>query len=224
MSFVIVLSFVAALIALIAAALALVGVRVIHSRADDVPELQEKVKILEARVADFEKKLAALAQPAPAEAKPAKPAGKKADAQPWDDFLADYNLLAASLDGPQQGQEACDRFFALRSLKGLICLDPAAKQDDGKPAPKFVEVGQAGKSNYWAWRIDEASARYAVVPNPLKGYTKNLHDKAGMKETFASNFETKDAARLQVKLPAIFSADGGHWTILQPGIVKLLEE
>ena len=53
MSFVIVLSFVAALIALIAAALALVGVRIIRSRADDVPELQEKVKILEARVADF---------------------------------------------------------------------------------------------------------------------------------------------------------------------------
>lgn len=217
MTFVIVLSFVAALLALVAAALALVGVRVVRGKADDVAQLQEKVKILEARVADFEKKLEA--PPQPQKKEPAK----KEPANPWDDFLADYNLLAASIDGPQQGQEACDRFFALRSLKGLICLDPAAKQN-GKPAPKFVEVGQAGKSNYWAWMIGKDDARYAIVPNPLKGYTKNLHEKAGMKETFASNFENKDAVRIQVKLPAIFSAAEGKWTILQPGIVKLLEE
>ena len=163
MNFVIVLSFVAALLALVAAALALVGVRAVRSRAAAVPELQEKVKILEARVADFEKKLTEMTQP------PRQAPAKKAPANPWDDFLADYNLLAASLDGPQQGQEACDRFFALRSLKGLICLDPTAKQDNGKPAPKFVEVGQAGKSNFWAWQMDRDAARYAVVPNPLKG-------------------------------------------------------
>ena len=146
-----------ALLALVAAALALVGVRAVRSRAAAVPELQEKVKILEARVADFEKKLTEMTQP------PRQAPAKKAPANPWDDFLADYNLLAASLDGPQQGQEACDRFFALRSLKGLICLDPTAKQDDGKPAPKFVEVGQAGKSNFWAWQMDRDAARYAVV-------------------------------------------------------------
>ena len=218
MNFVIVLSFVAALLALVAAALALVGVRAVRSRAAAVPELQEKVKILEARVADFEKKLTEMTQP------PRQAPAKKAPANPWDDFLADYNLLAASLDGPQQGQEACDRFFALRSLKGLICLDPTAKQDDGKPAPKFVEVGQAGKSNFWAWPMDRDAARYAVVPNPLKGYTKSLHEKSGMKETFASDYAGQDAARIQAKLPAIFTAADGQWTIVQPGIVKLLEE
>ena len=211
MNFVIVLSFVAAL-------LALVGVRAVRSRAAAVPELQEKVKILEARVADFEKKLTEMTQP------PRQAPAKKAPANPWDDFLADYNLLAASLDGPQQGQEACDRFFALRSLKGLICLDPTAKQDDGKPAPKFVEVGQAGKSNFWAWPMGKEDVRYVVVPNPLKGYTKSLHEKSGMKETFASNYTDKDAARIQVKLPATFTAADGKWTIVQPGIVKLLEE
>ena len=202
MNFVIVLSFVAALLALVAAALALVGVRAVRSRAAAVPELQEKVKILEARVADFEKKLTEMTQP------PRQAPAKKAPANPWDDFLADYNLLAASLDGPQQGQEACDRFFALRSLKGLICLDPTAKQDDGKPA----------------WSMGKEDVRYAVVPNPLKGYTKSLHEKSGMKETFASDYAGKDAARIQAKLPAIFTAADGQWTIVQPGIVKLLEE
>ena len=217
MNFVIVLSFVAALLALVAAALALVGVRAVRSRAAAVPELQEKVKILEARVADFEKKLTEMTQP------PRQAPAKKAPANPWDDFLADYNLLAASLDGPQQGQEACDRFFALRSLKGLICLDPAA-QENGKPAPKFVEVAQAAKSAYWALAIGEGDKQFAIVPNPVKGYTKNLHEKGGMKETFASNFEEKDAPRVQVKLPALFSHEAGAWKITQPGIVKLLEE
>ena len=142
MEFLIVLAFVAALLALVAGALALVGVRGVKEPAGRVPELEEDVAKLKERVAALEKQLV------PKE--PKKDPTPKKQGNPWDDFLADYNLLAASLDGPQQGQEACDRFFALRSLKGLICLDPTAKQDDGKPAPKFVEVGQAGKSNFWA--------------------------------------------------------------------------
>ena len=72
--------------------------------------------------------------------------------------------------------------------------------------------------------MGKADVRYVVVPNPLKGYTKSLHEKSGMKETFASNYTGKDAARIQVKLPAIFTAADGKWTIVQPGIVKLLEE
>lgn len=218
MSFLIVLGLVAAVIALVAAALSLIAVQGLRGNASRVPELVEKIKILEARVAALEKRSL------PPEEKPqAKPAPKQADAKPWDDFLADYNLLAASLDGPQKGQEACDRFCALRSIQGLICLDPAAKQD-GKPAPKFVEVGQVAKSTFWAFKLPGEPVRYAVVPNPVKGYTKNLHEKGGMKETFASDFEEKDAARLQVKLPAIFGEESGQWTVVQPGIVKLLQD
>ena len=205
MEFLIVLAFVAALLALVAGALALVGVRGVKEPAGKVPELEEDVAKLKERVASLEKQLV-----------------PKEPGNPWDDFLADYNLLAASLDGPQS-QEACDRFFALHQLKGLICLDPAA-QEGGKPAPKFVEVAQAAKSAYWALSIGEGDKQFAIVPNPVKGYTKNLHEKGGMKETFASNFEEKDAPRVQVKLPALFSHEAGAWKITQPGIVKLLEE
>ena len=215
MEFLIVLAFVAALLALVAGALALVGVRGVKEPAARVPELEEEIEHLKARVTELEAQMKAL------EPKKA-PAAPKKDGKPWDDFLADYNLLAASLDGPQ-GQEACDRFFALHQLKGLICLDPAA-QENGKPAPKFVEVAQAAKSAYWALAIGEGDKQFAIVPNPVKGYTKNLHEKGGMKETFASNFEEKDAPRVQVKLPALFSHEAGAWKITQPGIVKLLEE
>ena len=214
MEFLIVLAFVAALLALVAGALALVGVRGVKKPAGRVPELEEDVAKLKERVAALEKQLV------PKE--PKKDPTPKKQGNPWDDFLADYNLLAASLDGPQS-QEACDRFFALRQLKGLICLDPAA-QEGGKPAPKFVEVAQAAKSAYWALSIGEGDKQFAIVPNPAKGYTKSLHEKGGMKETFASNFEEKDVPRLQVKLPALFSHEAGTWKITQPGIVKLLDE
>ena len=214
MEFLIVLAFVAALLALVAGALALVGVRGVKEPAGKVPELEETVAHLKERVAALEK------QVTPQE--PRKDPTPKKKGNPWDDFLADYNLLAASLEGAQS-QEACDRFFALQQLKGLICLDPAA-QESGKPAPKFVEVAQAAKSAYWALAIGEGDKQFAIVPNPVKGYTKNLHEKGGMKETFASNFEEKDAPRVQVKLPALFSHEAGAWKITQPGIVKLLEE
>ena len=217
MNFLIVLSFVAALLALVAGALAIVGVKGVRGPASKVDGLVADTAALEARVSALEKQLA---DAKPKEAKPA-PAPKK-DAKPWDDFLADYNLLAASIDTPQTSQEACDRFFALQNLKGLICLDPAA-QVDGKAAPKFVEVAQAEKSAYWAYAFDEGKM-FAIVPNPVKGYTKNLHEKGGMKETFASDFDDKDVPRVQVKLPALFTHENGTWVIAQPGIVKLLDE
>ncbi len=214
-----VFALVAALLALVAGALALVGMKGVKEMAAKVEELETRAAELEARIAAIEKQLA----PAAPEKKPAPaPAPPKKDGKPWDDFLADYNLLAASIDTPQTSQEACDRFFALRSLKGLICLDPEAEVS-GKSAPKFVEVAQAEKSAYWAFAFDDGGM-FAVVPNPVKGYTKNLHEKGGMKETFASDFDDKDVPRVQVKLPAIFTHDNGTWIIAQPGIVKLLDE
>lgn len=213
MNFMSILAFVAAFLALVAGALALVGVKSVRGPASKVEGLEEKAAALERRVAALEKQLA--------EKPKAKPAPKK-NGKPWDDFLADYNLLAASIDGSAQSEEACERFFAIRALKGLICLDPAA-QMNGKPAPKFVEVAQAGKGAYWVYALD-GSNEFAIVPNPLKGYTKALHEKGGMKETFASDFEEKDSSRIQVKLPALFSHDNGTWMIQQPGIVKLLNE
>ena len=210
-----VFALIAALLALVAGALALVAVRGVREPASKVDGLVEKTEALETRVAALEEQLKA-AQPKPA------PAPPKKKSNPWDAFLVEYNKLAASIDTPQTSQEACDQFFAVQGLKGLICLDPAA-QVDGKAAPKFVEVAQAGKAAYWAYAVEDM---FAVVPNPVQGYTKALHEKGGMKETFASNFEEKekDAARIQVKLPAIFTHDNGTWIITQPGIVKLLDE
>ena len=210
-----VFALIAALLALVAGALALVGMKGVREPVSKVDGLVEKTEALEARVAALEQQLA------PKEPKKA-PEPPKKKGNPWDDFLADYNTLAVSIDASQTGQEACDRFFALRSLKGIICLDPSATVE-GKAAPKFVEVAQAGKAAYWAYAVEDM---FAVVPNPIKGYTKTLHEKGGMKETFASNFDEvdKDVPRIQVKLPAIFTHDNGTWIIAQPGIVKLLDE
>lgn len=185
---------------------------------DEIEELPGRLKVLEAQVASLEERMtAAEAKLAPAPEPPKKPS------KPWEDFVADYNLLAATIDGPEHGQDACDKFFERYGLKGLICLDPAAEHE-GKPAPKFVEVGAAAKSTYWGLDYDHDGQHFAIVPNPTKGYTKDLHENGGMKETFASDYEDKDADHLQVKLPALFSLENGHWLISQPGIVKLLKE
>lgn len=52
-------------------------------------------------------------------------------------------------------------------------------------------------------------------------YNAKLHNEAGMKETFASNFTDGEYSGIMVKLPATFAAAQGNWKIKEPGAIRL---
>lgn len=143
----------------------------------------------------------------------------KAPREVWQDFIDDYNSLAASMHVPK-AEQACQAFAEGYRLDLLICMNPAA-QENGQTVPKFTAVKNLSESTYWAWAVKEAPGAYVVVPNPLNPYDQKLHTEAGMKETFASNYEQGTAESIQVRLPAKFQNQGGTWKIIQPGVIRI---
>ena len=151
-----------------------------------------------------------------AEAEQAMPPGQR---EVWQDFLDDYNSLAASMHVPK-AEQACQSFAASYKLEFLVCVSPAA-EENGQKAPKFAAVNSLQESTYWAWPVEAAPGAYVVVPNPLVPYNQKLHTEAGMKETFASDYKQGTAESLQVRLPAKFQNQGGNWKIVQPGVIRV---
>ena len=129
--------------------------------------------------------------------------------QPWATFLEDYNHIAESMAVPGQ-LKACENFVKENNLKILIYSGHM----------KFIDSLNVETSRFWAWQIE--NDRYAVVPNPMVTYDEELHSQAGMKETFASNYNNGKYKRYFVKLPAILSyTDENGWQLSEPGVMDL---
>lgn len=189
--------------------------RKIEVLEQDVAKLQREIKTLNDRLAECERKMAA-----PKETEPV-PAGPQA-AEPeelWSEFVSDYNSLAASMDVPK-ALHACATFAETYRLSFLICVDHAAREN-GQIAPKFTAVDQLEQSTYWCWPVPDTIGAFVVVPNPLNAYDEDLHNEGGMKETFASNYESGCCKEIRVRLPAKFQQQGGNWKIIQPGVIKV---
>ena len=154
--------------------------------------------------------------PLPAPEPPAPPIKKEVV---WKAFVEDFNRLAAGMK-EQGAAETCEKFVKEKHITLLMCLDHAAELD-GQPAPKFVAVENAAVSAFWAYPLPGAADRYAVVPNPSIPYEQKIHEEGGMKETFASNFETGVCRSITVKMPALFRNAGGNWLIDQPGMIHV---
>lgn len=144
----------------------------------------------------------------------------------WQAFVEDYNNLAHSMSIPK-AEIACESFIELHKLLMLECIAHSNLDDKGnETGPKYVLTTDLKESNCWAWLLPEEVERYAVVPNPIIRYDDNLHSQGGMKETFASNFESGDPnvyEQVEVKLPAIFNRKNGDWKIEQPGLIRVTE-
>lgn len=220
----IVLSIAVSIIALIGAALAITAQKSARDKLHRVDELEEEIRNLKEELA---------AQPQQgkggAPGKPADPPLRKAapDAaelsaarQIWQDFVDDYNSLAASMNVPR-ADEACGAFIANYKAQILRLGDARAQAASGQDDPVFVQADDVKTSGYWAWPLPGATNRFVVVPNPLHGYTQELHEKGGMKETFASNYETGEFKLISVKIPAVFRQDKKIWKIDQPGVIRL---
>lgn len=183
-----------------------------------VGKLQQEIKELKGRLAAEQLKDAMQSATEPTDTPHAVMAPPERR-EVWQDFLDDYNSLAASMHVPK-AEQACQAFAEGYKLELLRCTNPAA-QENGQTVPKFAAVPCLQESTYWAWPVAEAPGAYVVVPNPLNPYDQKLHTEAGMKETFASNYEQGTSESLQVRLPAKFQKQGSVWKIVQPGVIRV---
>ena len=134
----------------------------------------------------------------------------KVSKKPWATFLENYNHIAESMAVPGQ-LKACENFVAENKLKILVYTGNM----------NFIAASDVRESKFWAWKIEENNT-FAVVPNPMIKYDEDLHSKSGMKETFASNYESGDYKKYFVELPAILNFDENNkWKILEPGVIRL---
>lgn len=138
----------------------------------------------------------------------------------WNNFVMDYNSLAVSMNVPK-ADEACRAFVENYHLV-LLVVDREKSRQQGGNVPQYTQVDTVENSCFWAWKIPGAGVgTYAAVPNPMHKYNAKLHNEAGMKETFASNFTDGEYNGISVKLPATFIAEQGEWKIKEPGVIKL---
>ncbi len=143
---------------------------------------------------------------------------KKLKREVWQSFVDDYNNLANSMNVPKAA-EACKNFVRNNKVQLLTCV--ASKNADSGQTPAYVPVDEVESSIYWAWQVSGQADAFVVVPNPLQEYDEELHHNGGMKETFASNYETGCFKQIQVKLPAHFMQRQGSWKIVQPGVIRV---
>ena len=140
----------------------------------------------------------------------------------WQDLLDDYHALRETFS-PERGAELCQPLIDKYALHLLICSDHAATEN-GKTMPKFESVEDINEATFWAYDIPGQPNDFAVIPSPMFPYDQKMHDEAGMKETFATRYETgKSYDKLIVDMPALFSLRKDKCFIEQPGLLKLIE-
>lgn len=213
--------------------IALIGAAWVISQQRQIHEDVQKIAGLEMAVHKLQKEVEALqhqvqppkaAAPAPAPA-PQAPGGTPLSQpmraqQPWAAMLQDYNSLAASMKAPR-AEEACTAFVAKYHIQLLTTTEHKVQGTDGKLVPQFVLAVTLNDSTYWGWVLPGQPEKAVVVPNPLHGYDQQLQEEGGMKETFASNYETGSYTELTVKLPAEFRIADKTWLIQQPGVLRV---
>ena len=226
---IIILTGAVSLVALVGAAYSysmLISSRKRLAKADKIEHelkaLQHEVQEIKKHMANDGGKEAAASLPAdnPAIAVNApkrKLADRKLSPEVWQKFVDDYNSLAQSMNVPK-ATEACENFVRAYKLQMLVCVEANSANST---TPVYVVTDKVSDSSYWAWNITGKPEDFAVVPNPSVAYDEKIHHEGGMKETFASNYESGVFQQIQVKLPAHFSQHSGTWKIVQPGVIRL---
>lgn len=152
------------------------------------------------------------------------PAAEKTAGSPppvWQEFVDAYNKLAETLaTGVDDAGVA--GFVKDKGLSMLVCTGHSS-DEEGKNMPTYSLEEGVDKSMYWASPIPGRPLDYVIVPNPMHPYDDTMHADNGMKETFASNFESGSMKHIHVKVPALFHKKGDKWEIAQPGVLQLSE-
>lgn len=192
--------------------------------------LRERVEVLEDAVNAMNQAEEELEAPEPAETgnpeddipvdpDPPAPEGDVPPPPVWQEFVDAYNKLAQTIAASADAS-SCTGFVKDRALTLLACTGHKT-EGEGKNMPLYAGSDAVDASMYWAFQLPGRPLDYAVVPNPARPYDEDMHSKCGMKETFASNYESGTMKNLVVKAPALFHKKGDAWEIAQPGILQL---
>ncbi len=214
------------LVALVFAAYNVAMIRQMKGLAARVEDLEAAVNLLNSEEKEEEEEEeeeeSAPEDAVPVEADP--PEAEKPSGPPppvWQEFVDSYNKLAETLAAGADDAGAAG-FVKDKELSMLTCTGHSS-DEEGKNMPNYMMEEGVAKSMYWAFSIPGRPLDYAIVPNPMHAYDETMHTENGMKETFASNYESGSMKHIRVKVPALFHKKGDAWEIAQPGVLQLSE-
>ena len=162
--------------------------------------------------------LAAAKKVTPAPPVPKKEKPKQPEAKTLQDFLRAYE--EASTLPESEAQQACQALGKQYALRSFSCANRQEREQNPSVSPTFQD---AKNGDFWAYK-DGTSANYFIVPSLPLHYDEDARRYGGMKEVFASNYETgKQYRSLKVAAPAVFSAVGSLWAPIRPGKIFLVE-
>ncbi len=214
------------LVSLVFAAYNVAMIRQLRGLKERVDDLEAAVNLLneeeEEEAEEEEEPEEAPEEEVPVEADP--PEAEKSSGPPppvWQEFVDAYSKLAEELAAGGDAAGAAG-FVKDKELSMLVCTGHSS-DEEGKNMPNYSMEEGVDKSMYWAFPIPGRPLDYAIVPNPMHPYDDAMHTENGMKETFASNFESGSMKHIHVKVPALFHKKGENWEIAQPGVLQLSE-
>lgn len=136
----------------------------------------------------------------------------------WKPFIHDYNNLSYNKTNSFQDRTDRKNFVQNNTIKSFDCTNFEARLRSPSLAIEFASVDTA---NGMYWALPLKNSLYAVVPNLKTTYEFQLHETAGMKETFISNYDKGSYNKIIVKKPAIFDYANGNWTLKERGEIEL---
>lgn len=131
--------------------------------------------------------------------------------EPKKTFAEEYNDIALGASG--------EAFAAKYSLRFFGCANVGVRINRPEAAPIFTDAPSAAKGDFWAMPLK--GDQFAVMPNPLIPYDATRHKSAGMLEAFSSNYRGGTFRHIKLVRPAVFSASGYVWKLLNRGEILL---
>lgn len=137
----------------------------------------------------------------------------------WKPFINEYNQLSYNKTNSFQDKTDRKNFVQNNNVKSFSCENYENRLRNPN-LPIKLESVEPSNGMYWAYPLKDNL--FAVVPNLKTTYEPQLHETAGMKEAFKSNFESGSTfSRVIVKTPAIFDYTNGIWTLKKQGEIEL---
>lgn len=134
-------------------------------------------------------------------------------------FVDAYNAIYAEGKSSFEMRRAREDFLRTFKVRAFGCVNYEARMENTALAPVFRDAPSPAEGNFWAMPVQ--GDKYAVLPNQKLNYEGQIHETGGMKEAFKSNFGGGTYAHIRAVKPAVFSANGGAWTLCARGEILL---
>ena len=149
----------------------------------------------------------------------------------WDNFVQDYNNLSLNKTAETgfNKQQAKKKFMQKYQIKKITCSNyeermrelNGIKKEYSKPIFIDYDINSNMVEQYWATCIQDKI--YVIVPKLNISYEQQLHEMAGMKETFESNYKNGSYSKIKVIKPAVFHYENNKWKLILSGKLELIK-